>query len=209
MNARRIAGAAIALVLMTGLAATPATSAQPDQATSVVMAKAKHRLPDRCWPSYKHDLQRLTRRMETQVPHYDAHYTSVSAILDNMVEVLTSGAHEVLPKMEEGASVYRETMTPIIAKDRDEVTRLIAGVQKSNKSCFKGKRQTKFLDGIATIRAAYRDLFTAYGKIQLAAGYLTSAQTAEAQGALNDAQLEVATVEDQFDHGMKVLRDLV
>lgn len=211
MNARRVAGLATALVLATGLAAgtlTPATSVTPRQPTIVAMAKAKPRVPDRCWPSYKHDLQRLQRRMDVQLPHYDAHYASVSSLLDNMVDVLSSGAQDVLPQMEDGVSQYRETMTPIIADDRGTATKLVNQVQKANKNCFSGKRQTKFLAGMATVRAAFRDLFDVYGKVQLAAGYLTTAQTAKAQEALNAAQVDAATIEDQFDRGMRSLRDL-
>ena len=62
---------------------------------------------------------------------------------------------------------------------------------------------------MAGVRSAFQDLFGAYGTTQLAAGYLTTAQTAKAQEALNKAAVDSATVEDQFDQGMKALRDLV
>lgn len=208
MNARTAARLAASLVVVTGLVAgplTPALSATPAP-TAVVTAKPK--LPDRCWPSYKHDLQRLRVRMGVQLPHYDAHHTSVSKLLDNMVDLLSSGATDYLPQMEEGVMFYRETMTPIIAEDRATVTKLLNNVQKSNKNCFKGNRQDKFLSAMATVRAAFRDLFGAYATVQLAAYHLTTAQTAKAQEALNKAQLEAATVEDMFDRGMKQLRAL-
>lgn len=198
------------LVLATGLLAAPAvpSSAAGTPPASSVAAKSKHKLPDRCWPSYKHDLQRLQRRMDTQLPHYDAHYASVDAQLDNMVDVLSSGAQDVLPQMEDGVMQYRETLSPIIADDRDTVNKLVDRVRKQNKKCFSGRRQEKFLAGMKTVRAAYRDLFRAYEKVQMAAGYLTTAQTAKAQEALNDAQVEASTVEDMFDRGIKRLRDL-
>ena len=199
MNARQFTGLATALVLATGLA----TGVSPSVAT------AKHRIPDRCWPSYKHDLQRLQRRMNAQLPHYDAHYTSVNAMLDGMVDILSSDSQDLLPQMEAGVSEYRETMTPLIADDRDSATKLVSVVQRSNKSCLRGKRQQKFLTGMAGVRSAFHDLFGAYGTTQLAAGYLTTAQTAKAQEALNKAAVDSATVEDQFDQGIKALRDLV
>ncbi len=209
MNARSTTRLTASLVLATGLLAAPtvpAPAAGPPPAS--VLAKSKHKLPDRCWPSYKHDLQRLQRRMDTQLPHYEAHYASVNAQLDNMVDVLSSGATDVLPQMEEGVSQYRETLTPIIASDRTQVDKLLDSVQKQNKSCFKGKRQDKFLAGMKTVRAAYRDLFRAYERVQTAAGFLTTAQTAKAQGALNEAQVEAATVADMSDRGIRQMRDL-
>ena len=208
MNARSTTRLTASLVLATGLLAAPAVAAPAAGPPPASAVAAKHTLPDRCWPSYKHDLQRLQRRMEAQLPHYDNHYTSVSAQLDNMVEVLSSGATDVLPQMEEGAAQYRETLLPIIADDRDSVNKLVDQVQKQNKGCFKGKRQDKFLAGMKTVRAAYRDLFRAYEKVLGAAGYLTTAQTAKAQEKLNDAQLEAATVEDMFNGGIKQLRAL-
>ncbi len=198
------------LVLTTGLLAAPAipVAAVGSPPATAVSAQAKHKVPDRCWPSYKHDLQRLQRRMNVQLPHYGSHYESVNAQLDNMVDVLSSGATDVLPQMEEGAEQYRETMRPIIADDRDSAKRLVDLVQRSNKNCFTGNRQDKFLAGMKAVRLAYQDLFRAYEKGLLAVGYLTTAQTAKAQEALQDAQLEAATVEDRFDRGIKQLHDL-
>lgn len=210
MNARTAARLAASLVVATGLVAgplTPALSATPAP-TAVVTAKPKPKLPDRCWPSYKHDLQRVKLRMDYQLPHYDAHHASVSKLLDNMVDLLTSGDQRYLPQMEQGVSTYRETLTPIIADDRDTTTKVLNSVQKANKDCFRGHRQAKFLSAMATIRAAFRDLFGAYATVQLAAYHLTTAQTAKAQEALNKAQVDSATVEDQFDRAMRQLRSL-
>lgn len=210
MNARSTTRLTASLVLATGLLAAPAgtVSATGPPPTSAVATQSKHKLPDRCWPSYKHDLQRLQRRLDYQLPHYEAHYASVNAQLDGMVEILSSGATDALPQMEEGVAQYRDTMSPIIADDRAEVNTLLDRVQKQNKNCFKGKRQDAFLAGMKTVRSAYRDLFRAYEKAQGAAGYLTTAQTAKAQEALNDAQLDAATVEDVLDKGLKQLRAL-
>jgi hypothetical protein len=206
MNTPLIARLATALVLATGLAAGPLTPAPAQTPPAAVVAKPK--LPDRCWPSYKHDLQRLQRRMDVQAPHYESHYQSVAAQLDSMVDVLSSGATEVLPQMEAGVAQYRDILSPIIADDRDSAMRLVKSVEKANKNCFRGARQSTFLSGMQSVRAANRDLFRAYEKVQLAALHLTTAQTAKAQEALNDAQLEAVTVEDQFDRGMKRLRSL-
>lgn len=210
MNIRTSTSLTASLVLATGLLAAPAApvSAAGPSPVSAIAAKQKHKLPDRCWPSYKHDLQRLRRRMDYQLPHYDSHHASVDKLLDNMVDVLVSGAHDVLPQMEAGVAEYRETLSPIIAGDRHEVNKLVDQVQKQNKNCFSARRQEKFLTGMKAVRAAFRDLFRSYEKVQMAAGYLTTAQTAKAQEALNDAQLEAATVEDQLDQGIRRLRDL-
>lgn len=210
MNARATTSLPASIVLSIGLLAAPAV-AVPAAATPpavAVAAKTKHKIPDRCWPSYKYDLQLLHRRMDVQLPHYDSHYESVNGLLDDMVDALSSGAEEVLPYMEDGAAKYRETMSPIIADDRATVNKILDLVQRSNKGCFKGNRQDKFLAAMKLVRSSYRDLFRAYEKVQMAAYYLTTAQTAKAQEALNNAQVEAATVEAMFDSGMRQLRAL-
>jgi hypothetical protein len=210
MNARSTTRLTASLVLATGLLAAPAVPVTAIDASpaAVIAAPAKHKLPDRCWPSYKHDLQRLQRRMDYQIEHYQSHYTSVNSLLDNMIDVLTSGSQDVLPQMEAGVEQYRTRLAPIITKDRNEVNKLLDSVQKQNKNCFKGKRQDTFLAGMKSARSAFRDLFRAYEMVQGAAGYLTTAQTAKAQEKLNEAQLEAATVEDILAQGVKQMRGL-
>ncbi len=199
----------LSLVLAAGLLAVSAAPVWAVGPPSAVSVAAKSKLPDRCRPSYKHDLQRLQRRMDYQQPNYDAHYASVNHMLDQMVDLIADpDAQDLIPNMENGAAQYRDTMAPIIAGDRSDVTRLVNLVQKQNKSCFQGKRQDSFLAGMKAVRSAFKDLFSAYEKALGAAGYLTTAQTAKAQQSLNDAQVEVATVENQFDHGMKRLNAL-
>lgn len=211
MDARSATRLTASLVLATGLLAAPAVpaSAEGPPPAAAVAAKAKHKLPDRCWPSFKHDMQRLSRRMDTQIPHYEAHYTSVNNMLDQMVELLSDpDSQDLIPQMEAGASQYREAMLPIIADERDSAMRLVDRVEKFNKGCFRGKRQAKFFAGMKLVRTSYRDLFRAYEKVLGAAAYLTTAQTAKAQQALNDAQLEAMTVEDMLEQGLTQLREL-
>ena len=106
MNARSTTRLTASLVLATGLITAPAipVAAAVPPPVSAVAAKQKHKLPDRCWPSYKHDLQRLRRRMNYQLPHHDSRHASVDNLLDNMVDVLVSGAHDVLAQMAAGVA---------------------------------------------------------------------------------------------------------
>ena len=209
MNSKPTMQIAAAIVVATGLTAgmVPVTVAATPTPTSVIQtATKKHKLPDRCWPSFKTDVFQLRRRMEHQMPNYEAYYQSESAILDQMVELLTDpNAQDAIPALEEGEATYRATMQPIIAHDRDATTKMLASVEKANKSCFKEKRKDKFVANMALVRSAFRDLFKAYEKVLEANLALQSAQTAKAQGYLNDAAVEAATVEGTFDHGIKGL----
>jgi hypothetical protein len=212
MNAKPTIRLAAAIIVATGLTGglVPVTVAATATPTSVVQgAKKKHKLPDRCWPSFKTDVFQLRRRMEYQMPNYVAYYQSENAILDQMVELLTDpNAQDLIPRLEEGEATYRATMQPIIAEDRDATTKMLANVEKANKSCFKAKRKDRFVANMTLVRSAFRDLFKAYGKVLEANLALQSAQTAKAQGYLNDAALEAATVEGTFDQGIKGLVNL-
>lgn len=212
MNAKPTMRLTAAIIVATGLTGglIPVTGAAAATPTAVVQtAKKKHKLPDRCWPSFKTDVFRLRRRMDYQVPHYEAFYQGQRATLDEMVDILTQpAAWDAIPAMEQNLALLRATMQPIIADDRDATTKMLASVEKANKSCFKDKRRDKFLDRMASVRSAFRDLFKAYEKVLQANMALQSAQTAKAQGYLNDAALEAATVEGTFDHGIKGLVDL-
>ncbi len=209
MNAKPTIRLTAAIIVATGLTAglVPVTVASTATPTAVVQAaKKKHKLPDRCWPSFKTDVLQLQRRMEYQMPNYDAYYQSERVILDQMVGLLTDpNAQDAIPALEEGEANYRATMQPIIAEDRDATTRMLASVEKANKSCFKEKRKDKFVANMALVRSAFRDLFKAYEKVLRANLELQSAQTAKAQGYLNEAALEAATVEGMFDQGIKGL----
>ena len=133
--------------------------------------------------------------------YYEGRRKAEQVMFDQMRWVLADPqAHDLIPVFEQQAADDRAQYQPVVAKLRDDNFKDIKGFQLKylHNGCLTKAGTAIFTDGIRDLRASFKDIYKAHEQLFRVNLALQTAQMDLATQCMQDADLEAATIEENW-----------
>ena len=171
-----------------------------DLAVNKPLMKAK------CHSGFRKKRRALARDWAHAYDYYEARRKAVQASYDNLRWLLADPeAHDLIPTFEQSAAKQYADYLPVIAAQRDEKYNGLKAFRAEylKNGCLPGKKsKATFTAGTKYWRTSLGDIYAAHGRLFRALLALQTAQADLAGQHLTDADMEEATVGENFQHAM-------
>lgn len=165
-----------------------------------------------CKAGFRKDLRKINNREWAHAyDYYTARGNAERVLYDQMRWALSDPeAHELIPVYERAAAVDRATYQPVVAGLRDDNKQAVRTFEAKYlaKDCW-NKRGTKtFTSGIRSLKASFADIYKAHEQLFRVNLALQTAQMDKAEQAFADADLEAATISENWNRAQSKFDDL-
>lgn len=193
---------AVSVLLLTGpmgVAVAPATA--DHHPVSTVSAQASPLMKKKCVKAFKRDNRgKLHYRANVAWKTYEQHRASEQVMYDQLRWFLADpNAQEAIPELEKGAAEFLALLQPTVAKQRDKLYKdldTVRGKYLTN-GCLPSKHGKQvFKEAMRFYKNSADDIFKVQERLFAANMAVQTAQADLAGQALQDADLEFATVEE-------------
>lgn len=206
MNAAIRIAATFALIagLFAGTSAPVLADSNPQSRT--LNSKTEPLIKNSCRKDFLRTWRRIHHRSVTHAAYYyESRRKAMQVAYDQLRWLLADPTtHELIPAHEAAVARDRETYQPLVAKQRDEYYKEVDTFRTAylHGKCLSKTGRGVFITGMRYLRATYQDIYKAHEKLF---GMEQAVETAQADLAgqyLQDADLEYATVEENFQQAI-------
>ncbi len=189
----------LVVVSLLGVAAAPAVALQPTN--NSVVAKAPPLMKKKCVREFRREnREKLHYRANVAWRTYEQHRKAEQVLYDRLRWFLADpNEHDAIPYLEKGAAEFRALLQPTVAKQRDQLNKDLDHFRSKylNNGCLPSKEgKSVFKEAMRYYKKSADDIFKAQEQLFAANLAVQTAQADLAGQALQDADLEFATVEE-------------
>lgn len=203
------------LVLTLGLWAGTASPGFADEAPPhTVAGKSEQLITSKCRARLRRDWREINLLVLSHAFHYYQGRRKAEQVIYDQLRWLLADpeAHDLIPIHEAGAAKINDETKAIVAKQRDEYTAEVNRFEKK----YLGRRPCLSEDGARLFKRAMRpfhislkDIYKAHEQLFRSNFAVQTAQADLAGQALQDADIQSATVEEDWERSIDLFQPLV
>lgn len=208
MNVKSAIRIVTAIALVTGLFTGPVITATADPGPPrTAAAKTETLIKKKCLKGFRADWRVLNHDVWAHAyDYYEGRRKAEQAMSDQMRWILADPeAHDLIPVFEQQAADDRAQYQPVVAKLRDDNFKDIKAFQSKylHNGCLSKAGAAVFNDGIRDLRASFKDIYKAHEQLFRVNLAVQTAQMDLAAQCMQDADLEAATIEENWQRSSK------
>lgn len=199
---RLVTSIVLLLGLFGGAVVAPAVADQ--ESPRSVAAKSEPLMKKKCRQDFRSRLLDLNLDVWVHAyNYYEGRRKAEQVMVDQLRWALADPqAHGLIPIIEQAAAVDRANYQPVVAKLRDDNTKDLDKFASRylGNGCLSEDGKKLFKGGIKYFRASFKDIYKAHEQLFRVNLAVQTAQMAVAEQALQDADLEAATISENWHH---------
>lgn len=206
---RAVVSTALVAGLFAGIAAPGVADHEPSRKVAV---KSAPLIKKKCLRGFRADWRKLNHGDWAHAyEYYEARRKAEQVIYDQLRWLLADpNAHDLIPGHEAAAAIVLAQVQPIVAGLRDENTRSLKAFESkyTGDGCLSRDGERVFKRGMRALRASFKDIDQAHQQLFRANMAVQTAQADLAGQCLQDADIEAATISENWQRSYDEFRTL-